>query len=238
VDQPLSHSAISRDTLVDVLADRLRDDILSGRYPPGAYLPSERELASGYAVTRTSLKHAIVRLVQAGLLETRHGVGTQVRDYERLGGPELLPMLVRTAGPAWAAEIFEVRREVGALIAASAARNAEPGHRDRLRRLREELGAAPDAASAQLVECEIHRVIAAASGNRVYGFMVNALLNAYLEVREVCQHAFADPAAAADRIDPVVREIRAGRPDGARAAAEDYFTQTGALMLAPREEPR
>src|SRR4051812_28541557 len=155
--------AIPRDTIVDTLADRLRDDIIGGRYPPGAYLPPERDLASDYAVTRTSLKHAIVRLVQAGLLETRHGVGTRVRDYERLGGPELLPMLVSAAGPAWMAEIFEVRREVGALIAAAAARGAEESHRERLRVLQEELGSAPDASSAQLVECEIHRVIATAS---------------------------------------------------------------------------
>src|SRR5262245_17239611 len=101
-------SAISRDTIVDALVNRLRDDVLSGRYQPGSYLPPERELADAYQVTRTSLKHAIVRLGQAGLLETRHGVGTRVRDYEQLGGPELLPMLVTAAGPEWADEIFEI----------------------------------------------------------------------------------------------------------------------------------
>jgi len=228
--------AIPRDTIVDTLAGRLREDILSGRYPPGTYLPPERDLAGGYEVTRTSLKHAIVRLVQAGLLETRHGVGTRVRDYERLGGPELLPMLVSTAGPAWMAEIFEVRREVGALIAAAAARNASPEHGERLRALREELAGSPDAASAQLVECEIHRVIAAASGNRVYRFMVNALLNAYLEVRDTFRHAFADPAGAAARIDPLLEEIRAGRPERARAAADAYFARTQAVMLASGPE--
>src|SRR4051812_28470945 len=125
--------AIPRDTIVDTLADRLRDDIIGGRYPPGAYLPPERDLASGYAVTRTSLKHAIVRLVQAGLLETRHGVGTRVRDYERLGGPELLPMLVSTAGPAGGGGVFGGRRGGGAPIAAPAARQPEPGHRGRAR---------------------------------------------------------------------------------------------------------
>jgi GntR family transcriptional repressor for pyruvate dehydrogenase complex len=227
--------AIPRDTIVDALAGRLRDDILSGRYPPGAYLPPERDLASAYAVTRTSLKHAIVRLAQAGLLETRHGVGTRVRDYERLGGPELLPMLVSAAGPAWMTEIFEARREVGALIAGAAAREAGDSHRARLGALEEELRSAPDAAAAQLVECEIHRVIAAASGNRVYGFLVNALLNAYLEVRGVFSHAFADPAAAAARIAPVLTEIREGRPDAARAAAGAYFAETQEIMLRTRE---
>src|SRR4051812_49172889 len=115
---------ISHDTVVDALVGRLRDDILGGVYPPGSYLPAERELAVGYGITRTSLKHAMVRLVQAGLLETKHGVGTRVLDYERFGGAELLPMLVSTLGPQWMAEIFDARREVGALVAAQAAGHA------------------------------------------------------------------------------------------------------------------
>lgn len=227
-------SPITRDTVVDSLVDRLRGDVLSGRYPPGSYLPPERELAAAYQVTRTSLKHAIVRMAQAGLVETKHGVGTRVRDYERLGGPELLPMLVRSVGPEWMAEIFQVRREVGAQVAAKAAAGATPEHRDRLRGLAAELGAAADARAAQLTECEIHRVIAAATGNRVYGFLVNALLNAYLEVGEVFAHAFADPAAAAARITPLIDALCAGDPGRAHAAADAYFTETETLMLAPR----
>jgi DNA-binding FadR family transcriptional regulator len=224
-------SPIPRDTVVDSLVDRLRDDVLSGRYPPGSYLPPERELAAGYEVTRTSLKHAIVRLAQLGLLETRHGVGTRVRDYERLGGPELLPMLVSTVGPAWMAEIFEVRREIGAQVAAKAAANATDAQRARLRELETEVREAEDGNAAQLAECEIHRVIAAATGNRVYGFMVNALLNAYMTVREGFTHAFADPPAAADRLAPLLDALRAGDTARSHTAATAYFTKTETLML-------
>jgi DNA-binding FadR family transcriptional regulator len=224
-------SPIPRDTVVDSLVDRLRDDVLSGRYPPGSYLPPERELAAGYEVTRTSLKHAIVRLAQLGLLETRHGVGTRVRDYERLGGPELLPMLVSTVGPAWMAEIFEVRREIGAQVAAKAAANATDAQRARLRELETEVRAAEDGNAAQLAECEIHRVIAAATGNRVYGFMVNALLNAYMTVREGFTHAFADPPAAADRLAPLLDALCAGDTARSHTAATAYFTKTETLML-------
>ncbi|MFI0449887.1 FadR/GntR family transcriptional regulator [Actinomadura sp. 6N118] len=226
-------SPIARDTVVDALTERLRDDVLSGRYPPGSYLPPERELAAAYEVTRTSLKHAIVRLAQVGLVETKHGVGTRVRDYERLGGPELLPLLVRTVGPSWMGEIFEVRREIGAQVAAKAAVHITGEQRDRLVELAARLRGAPDAGSAQLTECEIHRVIASATGNRVYGFLVNALLNAYLEVRDVFRYAFADPEAAADRIAPLVEALCAGDRDRARAAADAYLAETERLMLNP-----
>src|SRR3954468_13192182 len=120
--------ALPRDTIVDVLEGRLRDDILAGRHPVGSLLPPERRLADGYGVTRTTLKHAFGRLVQAGLLETRHGVGTRVRDYERLVAAALLPMLVRHDAR-WRGEIFEVRRGVGSLIAGTAATRAAAAHR-------------------------------------------------------------------------------------------------------------
>jgi DNA-binding FadR family transcriptional regulator len=226
---------IARDTIVDALVDRLRDDVLSGRYPTGSYLPPERELAAAYGVTRTSLKHAFVRLSQAGLLETKHGVGTLVRDYERLGGPELLPMLLSTVGPEWTGEIFEVRREMGALIAAAAAGKATQRHRDGLRALLDQLRTAPDADSAQLTECEIHRLIAAATRNRVYRFLANSLLNAYLEIRQAFQPAFADPAAAAGRIAPLIDALCAGDPGRAHAAADTYLRQTQDLMLPKAE---
>ena len=222
---------IARDSLVDALVARLRADVLSDRYPPGALLPPERELAAAYGVTRTSLKHALVRLAQAGLVETRHGVGTRVCDYARDGGPDLLPMLVAHAGPDWLGEIFEARREIGALVAARAATHAAGPDRARLRELLAEVRAAPDADAAQLAECEAHRVLAAACGNRVYALLVNSLLSAYLAVREGFVEPFRDPGAAAERLAPLVEAVCAGEPAGAYAAATEYLSRTERLML-------
>lgn len=222
---------VTRDTVVDALVARLRAEVLGGTYPPGSYLPPERELAAGYGVTRTSLKHAFARLVQAGLLETKHGVGTRVRDYERLGGPDLLPMLVLTDAPGWLDEIFAVRREVGALIAAKAAEHGTAQQRSRLRELLAAVRSAADADAAQLAECEVHRLLAAATGNRVYRFLVNALLNAYLEVRDLLREPFSDPVAAAARLAPLVDAVCAGDPSAAHTAADAYLAETGRLML-------
>jgi len=223
---------VARDTIVDALANRLCGEILSGNWLPGSLLPPERELAAAYGVTRTSLKHALVRLAQMGLLETKHGVGTRVRDYQREGGWDLLPALVASAGPQWLGEIFQARREIGVLLAARAAGHRTEEQRARLADLLAAVREAPDADAAQLADCEVHRVIAAASGNRLYGLLANGLLSAYLEVRQLFQDPFADPAAAADRLAPLVEAVRAGDEAGARAAAEEYLTETERLMLA------
>jgi GntR family transcriptional repressor for pyruvate dehydrogenase complex len=234
VDEPLVQS-LPRDTIVDSLVVRLRSDVLSGRYPSGSYLPPERELAAGYGVTRTSLKHALVRLVEAGLLETRHGVGTRVRDYRRHAGPDLLPFLVEAAGPDWLGDVFAARREIGALVAARAARHATADDRDRLRALHREVAVAADADAAQLAECEAHRVLADASGNRVYGLLANSLLQAYAKVRHLFVAPFTDPALAARRLAPVIEAVCTGDPAGAHEAADAYYAETERLMLGGRQ---
>ncbi|MEU4494249.1 GntR family transcriptional regulator [Streptomyces sp. NBC_00210] len=222
--------ALPRETIVDVLEGRLREDILAGRHPAGSYLPPERQLADGYGVTRTTLKHAFGRLVQAGLLETKHGVGTRVRDYARLGGADLLPMLVRHS-PDWIGEIFEVRRTVGALIAARAAARATQQQRDELRGLLEAVRLAEGGDGAQLADIEVHRALARATGNRVYALLTNTLFNAYLPVRAALVGPFLDAGVAHDRLEPVVEAVAAGDEDGARRAAEAYLTATERIML-------
>ncbi|MGW6056675.1 FadR/GntR family transcriptional regulator [Streptomyces sp. NPDC055189] len=221
---------LPRETVVDLLEGRLREGILTGRYPAGSYLPPERELADGYGVTRTTLKHAFGRLIQAGLLETRHGVGTRVRDYTRLGGADLLPMLVRHS-PAWITEVFEVRRSIGALIAGRAAAKATEGQRDELRTLIEAVRAAQSADAVQLADVEVHRALARATGNRVYVLLTNTLFNAYLPVRSALVEPFTDPDVAHARLAPVVDAVVRGDETAAHSAAEGYLTATERIML-------
>lgn len=222
--------ALPRETIVDVLESRLREDILDGRHPAGSHLPPERQLADGYGVTRTTLKHAFGRLVQAGLLETRHGVGTRVRDYARLGGADLLPMLVRHS-PDWIGEIFEVRRSIGALIAERAAGRAGVRQRAELRELLEALRTAEGGDPVQLADIDVHRALARATGNRVYVLLTNTLFNAYVPVRAALVGPFTDPQAAHRRLAPVVEAVAAGDESAARRAAEAYLTATERIML-------
>ncbi|MGW2717528.1 FadR/GntR family transcriptional regulator [Streptomyces sp. NPDC001492] len=222
--------ALPRETIVDVLEARLREDILAGRHPAGSYLPPERRLADGYGVTRTTLKHAFGRLVQAGLLETRHGVGTKVRDYARLGGADLLPMLVRH-DVKWVREIFEVRRSVGALIAERAAARATRAHHAELRRLLEAVREADGADSVQLADVEVHRALARATGNRVYVLLTNTLFNAYLPVRAALRGPFTDAETAHRRLAPVVEAVTSGDGGRAHTAADAYLRDTERIML-------
>jgi GntR family transcriptional regulator len=61
------------------IADDLRDRIQRGDYPPGARLPSERDLARRYATARNTAREAFGILQAEGLVIARHGRGVFVR---------------------------------------------------------------------------------------------------------------------------------------------------------------
>ena len=66
---PSTHSRI------DEITDRLITAIAIGEYLPGARLPAERDLATALGVGRMTVRAALARLVDRGLLETRRGRG-------------------------------------------------------------------------------------------------------------------------------------------------------------------
>ncbi|MFO8031391.1 MAG: FadR/GntR family transcriptional regulator [Desulfohalobiaceae bacterium] len=66
----------------DQIFEQLRDLIFRGKLKPGEKLPPERELSESFGVSRPSVKAAINRLVNLGLVEQRQGQGTFVRSLE------------------------------------------------------------------------------------------------------------------------------------------------------------
>src|ERR1700712_1531236 len=60
--------------IVDALGDRVRD----GRLATGTKLPTEAEIMGEFGVSRTVVREALSKLQAAGLVQTRHGIGTFV----------------------------------------------------------------------------------------------------------------------------------------------------------------
>jgi GntR family transcriptional regulator len=61
------------------VADRLREAIVVGEYPPGQALPSESVLAEQYGLNRTTINKAVRLLAAQGLVTVEHGRGAFVR---------------------------------------------------------------------------------------------------------------------------------------------------------------
>lgn len=100
------------------VADRLRDDILQGAFPPGERL-IELQLTERYGVGRAAIRAALVELDAEGLVQREANRGATVRRI--------------TVGDA--VEITEARAALEGLIARLAAERATADERDELQTL-------------------------------------------------------------------------------------------------------
>jgi GntR family transcriptional regulator len=62
------------------LAELLEEEIVSGRWEPGTRVPSENDLCARYGLSRTTIRQALARLEQEGLVSREKGRGTFVSD--------------------------------------------------------------------------------------------------------------------------------------------------------------
>ncbi|MCI5569453.1 MAG: GntR family transcriptional regulator [Lachnospiraceae bacterium] len=59
---------------------RLKQEIQTGEYPYGSFLPNESSLEEIYDVSRTTIRKAIKMLADEGFLDVHQGLGTRVLD--------------------------------------------------------------------------------------------------------------------------------------------------------------
>ena len=115
--------AVRKGRRYEQVAEQIQQLIASGALKPGDRLPPERELAAKFGVGRSSLRDAIRTLEVMGIVESRHGSGTVVRDLstDALVVP-LASVLARKRE--LVAELLDVRRMIEPALAARAAANA------------------------------------------------------------------------------------------------------------------
>jgi len=101
----------------------LRERIDGGSFDVGTRLPAERDLAAELGVARNTLRQALQRLEDDGLLERHVGRGTFVRRPEKTNGREAMPPLfhMRRASPS---DLMEVRLIIEPQVATLAASRA------------------------------------------------------------------------------------------------------------------
>lgn len=71
---------LQKQSVSDLVVEDIQRDILNKNILPGDKLPTERELAEKYSLSRIPVREALKTLSQMGLVETKHGKGTFVRE--------------------------------------------------------------------------------------------------------------------------------------------------------------
>lgn len=94
--------------LSDQVSNSLKEMTLQGRWAVGDRLPSEQELAVMFGVSRLTVRLALQKLNAQGLLETRVGEGTFVKEFDF--GQYLDEVSDMVMQPGMLDDVYEFRR--------------------------------------------------------------------------------------------------------------------------------
>ena len=161
-------------SLSSEVVDRLAEQIMSGKLPVGAKLPSEQEMMKGMGVSRTVVREAVAALRARGLVVTRQGAGAFVdSDAGRQPyaiDPEGLGSLASVL------DILELRMAVEAEAAAIASERATAAHVKAIGEAHRVFGRAITSGERAINEdFAFHQAIAAATQNRRFAEFLDFL---------------------------------------------------------------
>jgi GntR family transcriptional repressor for pyruvate dehydrogenase complex len=214
----------------------LLEAVLSGRYAPGEKLPRQRELAADLGVTLGSLREALKRLEQMGLVEVRHGDATRVTDWRTNGGLDVIAHVLFLGGGLDAsvlAAVLEARTLMLGEIAALAAQRRSAEQAADLAQLAERFAASDDTIAAAHIDFAFFTEIAQAAGNLVFVLILNAIRRLYFD-HLAAVPVTARPQELAPRYARVAAAIGAGDEqrarDEARALAQEQRARVEELL--------
>jgi len=150
---------------------KLEEALLDGTFPANAKLPSERELAERYAVSRNTVREAIQQLGARGLVQIRPRSGVFVSDELRTGAATSPWGQLIADSPARREDILEFRRVLEGATAYFAALRGTDEDLERIRSAMTRLDQARREgkhADESRIDVELHEAIALASRNSMF----------------------------------------------------------------------
>ncbi|EIV0459403.1 FadR family transcriptional regulator, partial [Salmonella enterica subsp. enterica serovar Worthington] len=76
----MSIKSIQKQNVVNEIYDQISSKLLDGSWAPGSRLPSEAELTTSFNVSRVSVRSAVQRFRDLGIVVTRQGSGSYVSE--------------------------------------------------------------------------------------------------------------------------------------------------------------
>ncbi len=205
------------------IADQLCQLIEAGEFPVDSRLPSERDLAEKFRVSRPSVREALIALEVAGLVQIRMGSGVYVCKPEH--GRQRGRMPEKDFAPF---EVIQARLLIEAEIAAHAAQCRSEEHVALLEQLLAQMIMLAKGNQNPLdVDREFHAVLARATGNQVLASMVEQLFDARMGVLFSRLSNYFDTKSTWDQAirehRAILRAVKARDPDRARLAMRHHM---------------
>jgi DNA-binding GntR family transcriptional regulator len=194
----------------------LRDAIIKGELEPGEQI-RDTELASTMGLSRTPVREAVSRLIDAGLIETKPGVYTRVTTLNRRDVTAALDVL----------------RVLDDLVVREAVpRLTEPDIR-RMRKANERFGVAVErtaVADALAADDAFHGVLIAAADNAVLGRVIGQI---HPQIHRILYRKFSTLLGGRDTVEhhnQLIELCSAGDTDEAAESSGAHWRRLGGLV--------
>ena len=224
----------TRNTLVVDVVKALRQMILSGEILPGQFLPAQKDLSTQFGVALSTIHEAVQVLSSAGLVQSRPGKGTWVRE-DALDGL-IHPIEVKSRfGDLDLRMVVEARLVVETALTEFAAERATAANVACIREAIQKMQATVDDEAAFVAaDVEFHIAVARAGGNEL-------LAQVYYVARGLLTEAISEMVrlreTRLESIPPQERIAEAiARHDvvAAREAVHDHLLSVALLMERTR----
>lgn len=220
---------MSQRKLSDDIAEKLQTLIMEGSLKPGDRLPAERTLAENFGVSRPSLREAIQKLQNQGLLITRRGGGTTVAENLN---PEFVDPLVSffKDHPESRFDVLEVRHSLEGNAAWHAAIRANDEDKQHIKNCFDKMmkmHGSDDPMDEARADADFHLSIVEASHNLVLLHMMRGLFSL---LQNSISHNLGKLYTVPRVFEPLSNQHRelmeaviAGDPEKARLAAQNHL---------------
>jgi GntR family transcriptional repressor for pyruvate dehydrogenase complex len=217
--------------LTEAAIDKLREMITSGRYPSGAKLPPEAQLAAELGLSRNTAREAVRALSSARVLDVRRGDGTYVTSLRPDVLLEGIAFAVDLMQEDSALELLQVRRILEPAATALAAVNIDENALLSLEKCLVRMKKATSPADLIREDADFHAQVASASGNETLASMLFGISNRTVRAR-IWRGTIDDDATARTVYEHglILEALQARDPGLAHATALVHVCTTEAFM--------
>ncbi len=228
------YAPLDRSRLYEQVANKIETTIVARHYKPQDRLPSERDLAEAFAVSRTVIREAMKLLEARGLIEILTGNGVFVSQPNTSVVTRSLGMYLHLQGTVQDSEfkVHELRRILEIEIAGLAAERATEAELDQLRQIIERMSAADHPREqAAMLDLEYHITLAQATHNEMISMVYEPVIE-YLRQQLLLawQRYDRSPEVFNQQHQALYEAVRDHDPTRARAAMTAHLDYARELL--------
>lgn len=226
---------IAKKSLATAVFEQLRDKIVQGDMEPGDTFPSERVLCEHLQVNRGAVREGLKRLEQAGLVSIHQGGATQVRDFRKTAGLEILGSMVVGRGGRINTDIvrsvLDMRTNLALQVSKRAAEKCSPVYADQLATVVAAMRLqAEDLAALQELAMKFWATIVTASKSLPYQLAYNSMEAVYSQIQQHLSHVLAAEVRAVESYASLAQAI-GGHDVEAAARHAGHIVSLGATAI-------